>query len=93
MGRRKKSNLPKSRMSICEFCSRCTPIDCAYIWERNPVMGLALMGITDVEIKTLKDIQKRTYFVYKVRRCPSFKRGPIPPVDWERLAERVNGAV
>jgi hypothetical protein len=99
MAKRKKDTQPY-QMSLCESCARGTARDCAFMRERNPAVGLALMGITDadVEKRVVKlgpaEYRHRNHpdgqmILYKVRRCPHFKRGPIPPVDWDWLiAER-----
>lgn len=68
--------------TICETCARGTARDCAFIGGSNPMVGLARVGISEenvvVRIFTYGD-KKNT--VYRILKCPSYKRGPIPPLQ------------
>jgi hypothetical protein len=82
-GRPKKTTL----ITLCDSCARATAIDCPFMREQDPLIGLAKAGIDleDVVIKKRSSrgrIKGETMTIFQIQRCPRYKRGPLPPVKW-----------
>ena len=72
-------------ITICEECARGTAAMCLFMRIKDPDEGLAKMGLTEKDFIKQNNLAQGGTLAYKVKRCPHFKPGPIPPISKGRL--------
>ena len=65
-------------MTKCNTCANAIAAHCKFIGGDDADAVLRKMGITDVEIRR----ERYGVKIYRIKSCPSYKRGPLPPVQW-----------
>lgn len=80
-----------NKFTLCVDCSRGTAKDCLYMRLKDPMKGLAAMGIdledVIIEERVVKDNKNvsHTMNIIQVIHCPHYKPGPLPPVNWTEI--------
>ena len=66
--------------ALCWSCSKATACDCPFFFLENPQDGLEAVQAKALVLKT-----ENGETFYKVIDCPSYRKGPPPPMDRQAL--------
>lgn len=75
---------------LCDTCARATAALCAFMQYKDPDAGLKAVGIQPSGVKITvrsKGKEEKPYKLYRVLRCPRYKRGPLPSITREVVGQ------
>ena len=65
--------------ALCWSCSKATAADCPFFFAKDPLAGLEATQAKALVLEVKGEV------FYKVTSCPSYRKGPPPPMDRQAL--------